>query len=168
MRAASSDVLLLEILLIPSRIVIFNGFPHRSPQFQQRPHFFFYLSLSHPRIIISQLFEELKEEKRRAPLKRSHCNIPINAFLLSSKETRDSFVRCLIWNVPISRRRNSFEKIWKETIFEKKFFEIQFSKKGNRISSNLSRWKSKRARSGVKWERVLQLIIVINAVPRSN
>lgn len=135
MRAASSDVLLLEILLIPSRIVIFNGFPHRSPQFQQRPHFFFYLSLSHPRIIISQLFEELKEEKRRAPLKRSrHCNIPINAFLLSSKETRDSFVRCLIWNVPISRRRNSFEEDLKrhvdETIFEKKFFEIQFSKKG--------------------------------------
>lgn len=68
MRAASSDVLLLEILLIPSRIVIFNGFPHRSlfPQFQQRPHFFFYLSLSHPRIIISQLFEELKEEKRKS------------------------------------------------------------------------------------------------------
>lgn len=134
MRAASSDVLLLEILLIPSRIVIFNGFPHRSPQFQQRPHFFFYLSLSHPRIIISQLFEELKEEKRRAPLKRSrHCNILINAFLLSSKETRDSFVRCLIWNVPISRRRNSFEEDLKrhvdETIFEKKFFEIQFSKK---------------------------------------
>lgn len=31
MRAAPSDVLLLEILLIPSRIVvIFNGSPHRS------------------------------------------------------------------------------------------------------------------------------------------
>lgn len=38
-----------------------------------------------------------RKKEARAPLKRSrHCNIPINAFLLSSKETRDSFVRCLI------------------------------------------------------------------------
>lgn len=41
MRAAPSDVLLLEILLIPSRIVvIFNGSPHRSGPNFNAPIFF--------------------------------------------------------------------------------------------------------------------------------
>lgn len=67
MRAAPSDVLLLEILLIPSRIVvIFNGSPHRSGPNFNAPIFFasLYLSLPHPRIIISQLFRRIKKRKR--------------------------------------------------------------------------------------------------------
>lgn len=135
MRAASSDVLLLEILLIPSRIVIFNGFPHRSPQFQQRPHFFFYLSLSHPRIIISQLFEELKEEKRKSTVEAQ----PLQYFYkcISPLLERDKrFFR----SMPYLKRANisSTQFIWRRfektrrwnNFREKKFFEIQFSKKG--------------------------------------
>lgn len=147
MRAASSDVLLLQILLIPSRIVIFNGFPHRSPQFQQRPHFFFYLSLSHPRIIISQLFEELKEEKRKSTVEAQ----PLQYFYkcISPLLERDKrFFRSMpylkranisstqfIWRrFEKTRRWNNFrEKILRDTIFQKRETEsLRISRVGNR------------------------------------
>lgn len=76
-----------------------------------------------------------RKKEARAPLKRSrHCNIPINAFLLVERDKR--FFR----SMPYLKRANisSTQFIWRRfektrrwnNFREKKFFEIQFSKKG--------------------------------------